>query len=853
MRAWPRAPLAESAQPVPLGLPRSPGAVVRPDMEGTEEPEPSELFSDLGTLLVEGRMAGGQRGFHEGPHCVLVYPYRQNKHVCDAGSIVCQREGELRRYMYLLWRNNIPMSVEVLLCPPCVHGQSRAMAVDAAPGPGYLLLEQWTVHMETAVRCHRSSVGAHALLQAVYSYLHFSELSAWLSRSGGARPRNVMYRITVPGDAFGTRFAGGAPQLHTFPTAYLAKDRTLVQVSVRARPRCDAVPTIPCDACQGRRRGGAGGSEDDLRRSIIKSRLQGALSDSRDSLLGDSLLDPPRSLHKYPKRYQSPSRSGSPSLETPEHLMFGSRDSSAERRARTPCSRLDPLVTPLGSTRAVFPPDPLRRERTASKERRRSGERRDEERAPSSENATSAEDAPSMEEWQRTEEWRGQEEEADSQAEGQRRTLDSPRADLPQAREGERPRRRTPQRSRSDGAGLFLLTSEEKLQVVAVLRHSALPGGRPAASARQPTPPDNPLLSAIERAGQADARTERVRTSRFVARGATVADRRDHAERGRERTTSATCQQVASGAGERVTNGTSERASNGTCQKISSDTCERTAKGICERDARDTGKRAPCVARERGAGGTGRGVTNGTAERPVDDVGGPTTNGSAALNQKGSRAPKSPNLLKRLFKKDEPQDAVEEQPKETAVPSPASRAAFRRSLDSATSAVFSQKTGLPLSSSPAPLRRGNAFHFDAALTKVKTFSSALNELTADAESESAEPERRPLSASCPAGVVSSLLGSFEESVLNGRLGPVSTVEGFSADIGASGSFHPKHVRLPVTVFFYSLCDNEKIASPYMGLVNLGRKGYHVPKKGTLQVTLFNPHGTVVKMFVVIMT
>ena len=55
---------------------------------GTEEPEPSELFSDLGTLVVEGRMPGGQRGFHEGPHCVLVYPYRQNKHVCDSSSIV---------------------------------------------------------------------------------------------------------------------------------------------------------------------------------------------------------------------------------------------------------------------------------------------------------------------------------------------------------------------------------------------------------------------------------------------------------------------------------------------------------------------------------------------------------------------------------------------------------------------------------------------------------------------------------------------------------------------------------------------------------------------------------------------
>ncbi len=35
-----------------------------------------------------------------------------------------------------------------------------------------------------------------------------------------------------------------------------------------------------------------------------------------------------------------------------------------------------------------------------------------------------------------------------------------------------------------------------------------------------------------------------------------------------------------------------------------------------------------------------------------------------------------------------------------------------------------------------------------------------------------------------------------------------------------------------------------------GHINLGKKGYRVPEKGTLQVTLFNPLGTVVKMFVV---
>ena len=77
------------------------------------------------------------------------------------------------------------------------------------------------------------------------------------------------------------------------------------------------------------------GIETDLRKSLVKSRLAGQVtecqevrlprSDSIDSMLGDSLLDPPQSLQKIPpKRYQSPSRCGSPSLEAPDHLLFGS-------------------------------------------------------------------------------------------------------------------------------------------------------------------------------------------------------------------------------------------------------------------------------------------------------------------------------------------------------------------------------------------------------------------------------------------------------------------------------------------------------------------------------------------------
>ena len=93
--------------------------------------------------------------------------------------------------------------------------------------------------------------------------------------------------------------------------------------------------------------------------------------------------------------------------------------------------------------------------------------------------------------------------------------------------------------------------------------------------------------------------------------------------------------------------------------------------------------------------------------------------------------------------------------------------------------------------------------------------------TAIIQTSNTKRERRPskklLSASAPATLTSNnLLGNFEESVLNGRLEPNSTVEGFTAEIGASGSFQPKHKTLPVTVFFYTLCDNAAYSSPYLG-------------------------------------
>ncbi|KAH9416649.1 hypothetical protein DERP_010014 [Dermatophagoides pteronyssinus] len=175
-----------------------------------------------------------------------------------------------------------------------------------------------------------------------------------------------------------------------------------------------------------------------------------------------------------------------------------------------------------------------------------------------------------------------------------------------------------------------------------------------------------------------------------------------------------------------------------------------------------------------------------------------------------------------------------------------------------TKTLFHRRSGLPLNSSPAPIRKsGTCFDFDSSLTSVNAIKKALFHKDPDGKDDDYHhPNLRSskLSLSAPTTTTTSgLLGNFEESVLNGRLDPASIVHGFSAEIGASGGFCPSHKTFPVTVFFYTLQDTdkgEKMSSPYLGHINLGEKGYHVPRQGTVQVTLFNPNGTVVKMFVV---
>ncbi|XP_072201186.1 atos homolog protein A isoform X2 [Excalfactoria chinensis] len=178
-----------------------------------------------------------------------------------------------------------------------------------------------------------------------------------------------------------------------------------------------------------------------------------------------------------------------------------------------------------------------------------------------------------------------------------------------------------------------------------------------------------------------------------------------------------------------------------------------------------------------------------------------------------------------------------------------------RSLDGTSTKAFHPRTGLPLLSSPVPQRKtqSGCFDLDSSLLQLKCLSARSPQQCINRESDPESHGKPFLSSSAPPVTSLSLLGNFEESVLNFRLDPLGIVEGFTAEVGASGIFCPTHMTLPVEVSFYSVSD-DNAPSPYMGVItleSLGKRGYRVPPSGTIQVTLFNPNKTVVKMFVVI--
>ncbi|KAK4055648.1 putative DNA helicase ino80 [Microbotryomycetes sp. JL201] len=137
------------------------------------------------------------------------------------------------------------------------------------------------------------------------------------------------------------------------------------------------------------------------------------------------------------------------------------------------------------------------------------------------------------------------------------------------------------------------------------------------------------------------------------------------------------------------------------------------------------------------------------------------------------------------------------------------------------------------------------------------------------------------SAAPPPPLFGSLVGSFEQSLLSGRLSALPSLPlPFVLSIGVLGGplsspslKCPPHLNLPLGAFYYAGHDSSKLSSPYVGTVDLEahymsllqqqqgeddhckRKvprfpGYQIPGQGQLQLVVKNPNSTAVKLFLI---
>jgi hypothetical protein len=865
-----------------------------------------------------------------------------------------------------------------------------------------------------------------SLLQAVRSYLHFSQLSAWYSKTGGASPWNILIRVTIPGEEFESKFTQ-APETHYFPAAQ-AGGNSMIAVAVRSLPRTNEIPKVLCshnqqtgtqivDEEEETKLGIAGALEwqdtSDLRRSLVKTKLASAesvkmyadcpgrliKSDSMDSMLGDSLLDPPQSLSKMnPRRYQSPSRCGSPSLEAPEPLM-GIRNQERLNKLPTfeknkelahetkfPDSRLNrhdlmrrrdltlfhglhprvlhdhpklslpprvvqpvprqPINTiPCRAMTCEQPPtsspkvlnDRLPTSCTKSGKHICQFEEEIDELRPNVLPTPNPKLSSSPDFSQNSSSSDYKQDELGAKQKGWTSRLE--RNMTPYSRDSSSDSSQAdPYKIKSnfkdfEYQGLDVdLSQSEMYDVLETLK----PRHSPVSQTKDRHTPvkddcheELPMCSKSRRSS-----FDEIIGPQYVKYGPKITK----------------VYRTDLSFGENVNPKKQEKAdgpleeSGWSRKKRPEDFpnvihCFKESAKYCSEDSSSSSKISPlspaytqlfqtdqvsCTSSPKGEANTTR--HNSTGTEPIhtrfneatnltskstlpqligcDDVNvgdlchdlknkclitmkptyedftfndhrtrsysetandvwnskkdlAPLDISFESFNESWSTLPNKPAESIENYNQitgDKRRNSVEDN---YIVPSTIKKNAFKKSFDSAASMVFQSRNGLPLTSSPAPMRRGIKFDFDSGINTPKDIKRALFEAQSPEETgcglskKKKNDPRKLLSTSAPATISgNNLLGNFEESVLNGRLEPVSTVEGFTAEVGASGSFHPKHLTFPVTVFFYTLCENSNVATPYLSHINLGKKGYRVPDKGTIQLTLFNPLGTVVKMFVV---
>ncbi|KAJ8391645.1 hypothetical protein AAFF_G00087860 [Aldrovandia affinis] len=200
---------------------------MKPDRDAAEEffeYDAEEFLALLSLLVTEGRTPEcSAKGRAEGLHCPpaqSALPALRCKHECSDKLPQCRQARRTRSEVMLLWRNNIPVMIEVMLLPDCCYSDEGPTTegndiTDPAIKQDALLLERWTLQPVPRQSGDRF-IEEKSLLLAVRSYVFFSQLSAWLSASHGIVPRNILYRISAADEELLWTFSQ-PPAEHAFP------------------------------------------------------------------------------------------------------------------------------------------------------------------------------------------------------------------------------------------------------------------------------------------------------------------------------------------------------------------------------------------------------------------------------------------------------------------------------------------------------------------------------------------------------------------------------------------------------------------------------------------------------------
>lgn len=897
---------------------------MKPEREAAEEffeYDAEEFLVSLTLLITEGRTPEcSVKGRTEGLHC----PPAQSggpvltKHECSDKLPQCRQARRTRSEVMLLWRNHIPIMIEVMLLPDCCYSD-EGLATDLndpAIKQDALLLERWTLQPVPRQSGDRF-IEEKTLLLAVRSYVFFSQLSAWLSASHGIVPRNILYRISAADEELIWNFSQ-SPSEHAFPVPNVSHSVAL-KVRVQSLPRQPKYPVLKCSihsdlSFLGKRT-----------HDPTKGPLAGAYS------RGQTVSDPPN-----PFRLQS-----SPLLCRRSPLPSHDRTSPLNQRkcpespilpgkaAKLLFSRTNGVLDSSGKTTSVELPSPS------------SSPTRDFKSLsnPLFSNPSPSPRSSSVETNPLIGSLLQERQEVIARIAQRLNFCDptsphllpdalftSPGDEGPFKKTKDPPSLQTNDRSGSRN-GEWSQTSFFQTPLSPRSR-SRVDRGEPDESRTSPRPtscrrlllsPDSKEGSMIVEAVQdisrliqerlqlsqelLHAKYKQCRESSTTTSSQNQNQTQSHRQNQNQSQTQNQNHQLRTNSHASHANGTINIANGETSSKlrVHTETLERRA--LSENQARSgPPNKEPSITKPQPLTQTSHAY--GAKNDPwTSSLNSPKSshslNGVAGVDDlnhlqdlqdlqfgkenQGRRVETQLQPESTVPGQDEDQDPwsslsstptslnTQHSPSPdwtlntttpTTLRSPASslkpcssnwKKQNRHSIDGTATRAFHPCTGLPLLSSPVPQRRSQTGYFDldTSLIQCKGAPWASSKRVCLKRYEDSEEPQQLLSASAPPASLS-LLGNFEECVLNYRLEPLGNVEGFTAEVGASGSFCPSHMTFPVDVSFYSVSD-DNAPSPYMGVINLeslGKRGYRVPPSGTIQVTLFNPNKTVVKMFVV---